>query len=230
MPTEVSACLSRTTINNNRPFERIAMAPGVLSINFIASALRSSAMTLLALVVSVQVLAQPIQAAPSKTVGLQSLVEPLWTDLTGQQRSVLEPFSAQWNTWSSQEKRVWVSLADKFPQYTPIQQAKAKQRIKDWAALTPEQRRLARSNYRMATQLPKGELADQKTRYEGMTHEQRVVLRENGSTSNTAAKYGGARTGLAKDAAKPLAGTQTAAAPTATPASGKGTAAGLVKP
>jgi Protein of unknown function (DUF3106) len=169
----------------------------------------------------------PPASASNKSVGLQSLVEPLWTDLSVQQRVILEPFGAQWNTWSAQEKRVWVSLANKFPQYTPAQQSKAKQRIKDWAALSSEQRRLARSNYRMATQLPKGELADQKSRYEGMTHEQRVVLRENGSTSNTAAKYGGARTGLAKDAAKPLAGTQTAAAPA--PVTGKGPAAAVVK-
>jgi Protein of unknown function (DUF3106) len=164
-----------------------------------------------------------------KSSALQSLVEPLWTDLNGQQRSVLEPFGAQWNTWSAQEKRVWVSLANKFPQYTPAQQSKAKQRIKDWAALTPEQRRLARSNYRMANQLPKAELDDQKKRYEGMTHEQRVVLRENGSTSNTAAKYGGARTGLAKDAAKPLGGTQTAAATAASSSSSKGAAPAVAK-
>jgi hypothetical protein len=165
--------------------------------------------------------------SPSKVSGLQSLVEPLWTDLSVQQRTTLEPFGAQWNAWSAQEKRVWISLAEKLPQYSPAQQLKAKQRIKDWAALTPEQRRLARSNYRMAHQLPKAELADQKKRYEGMTHEQRVVLRENGSTSNTAAKYGGARTGLAKDAAKPLASTQTTAA--ATSATSKGSVPAVVK-
>jgi Protein of unknown function (DUF3106) len=168
-------------------------------------------------------------AIGSKSTGLQSLVEPLWTDLNPHQRSVLEPFSAQWNTWSAQEKRVWVSLANKFPQYSPSLQAKAKQRIKDWAALSSEQRRLARSNYRMANQLPKEELADQKKRYEGMTHEQRVVLRENGSTSNTAAKYGGARTGLAKDAAKPLAGTRTATAPATTQVTGKDSSSTVVK-
>ncbi len=162
---------------------------------------------------SVQVPAQ-VKAPPSKSAAastMQSLVEPLWSDLSSQQRSVLEPFGAQWNTWSSQEKRVWISLAEKFAKYTPAQQAKAKQRVKDWAALTPEQRRLARSNYRLAKKLPTSELATQTRRYEGMTLEQRTVLRENGSTSNTAAKYGGARTGLAKDAAKPLAATQTMA-------------------
>ncbi len=198
---------------------------------FLLSAVVSVAMLLAALIPTGDLWAQAVthSSAATKSPGLQSLVEPLWTDLNGPQRSVLEPFGAQWNTWSSQEKRIWVSLANKFPQYTPAQQAKAKQRIKDWAALTPEQRRLARSNYRMANQLPKAELDDQKKRYEGMTHEQRVVLRENGSTSNTAAKYGGARTGLAKDAAKPLAdGTQTAAA--ASPISSKGASSAVAKP
>lgn len=151
-------------------------------------------------------LAQGKATKTASPPAMQTLVEPLWADLTPDQRSVLEPFGAQWNTWSAQEKRVWVSLANKWPQYTPVQQARAKQRIKDWAALSPEQRRLARSNYRLANKLPKSELVDQTKRYEGMTPEQRTVLRENGSTSNTAAKYGGARTGLAKDAAKPLAG------------------------
>ena len=199
--------------------------PGAMS-----AALLSVALISVALIPSGSLRAEGVTQsnATQKSPGLQSLVEPLWTDLNGQQRSVLEPFGAQWNTWSSQEKRIWVSLANKFPQYTPVQQSKAKQRIKDWAALTPEQRRLARSNYRMANQLPKAELDDQKKRYEGMTHEQRVVLRENGSTSNTAAKYGGARTGLAKDAAKPLSGgTPTAVA--ANPASGKGAASAVAK-
>ena len=166
---------------------------------------------------------------PPASTPLVTLVEPLWGDLNAAQRSVLEPFGAQWNTWPAQEKRVWVSLADKFPQYSPAQQIRAKQRIKDWAALSPEQRRLARQNYRLANQLAKPELDDQKKRYEGMTHEQRTVLRENGSTSNTAAKHAGARTGLAKEAAQPFNGTQTAAAPPLAPASGKGAIATPIK-
>jgi hypothetical protein len=40
-----------------------------------------------------------------------------------------------------------------------------------------------------------------------MTPEQRAVLRANGWTSNTAARHAGAPTGLAKQAARPLAAT-----------------------
>ncbi len=207
------------------PRRGLLLTAGRLAVTGMACALVLSALTLLAHALPAQAQVSSAMAG-EKPSALQTLVEPLWTDLTPQQRSVLEPFGAQWNTWSAQEKRVWVSLANKFPQYTPAEKAKAKQRIKDWAALTPEQRRLARSNYRLANKLPKAELADTTKRYEGMTQEQRTVLRENGSTSNTAAKHAGSRTGLAKEAAKPLAATQGPATqvttvPTLAPASNR---------
>ena len=50
---------------------------------------------------------------------LLPLVQPLWSDLTQAQQAVLEPFAGQWNGWSAQEKRVWVSLADRVPRMAP---------------------------------------------------------------------------------------------------------------
>ncbi|MBW6493413.1 MAG: DUF3106 domain-containing protein [Burkholderiaceae bacterium] len=138
------------------------------------------------------------KAAPAPSGG------PLWASLGQSARDLLEPFEAQWNSWSSEEKRVWVSLAAKFPKLAPEQQAKVKSRVVEWAALTPAQRKLARANFRLARQLPSSERVSQWQRYESMTPEQRKVLRLGGRTSNTAAKHAGARTGLAKEAAKPL--------------------------
>jgi hypothetical protein len=129
---------------------------------------------------------------------------PLWASLGQSERDLLQPFEAQWNSWSSEEKRIWVSLAAKFPKLAPEQQAKVKSRVVEWAALTPAQRKLARANFRLARQLPSSERVSQWQRYESMTPEQRKVLRLGGRTSNTAAKHAGARTGLAKQAAKPL--------------------------
>lgn len=129
---------------------------------------------------------------------------PLWASLGAAERDLLQPFAAQWNSWSRDEKRIWVSLAAKFPKLAPGQQAKARTRIAEWAALTPAQRKLARANFRLARQLPPEERVSQWQRYESMTPEQRKVLRHGGRTSNTAAKHAGARTGLAKQAATPL--------------------------
>ncbi len=135
---------------------------------------------------------------------LLPLVQPLWSDLTQAQQAVLEPFAAQWNGWSAQEKRVWVSLADRVPRMAPAARERAHQRIREWAALTPEQRRLARQNYRLAKRLAPDQRQAQWARYQEMTPEQRSVLRTSGWTSNTAARHAGAQTGLAKEAAQPL--------------------------
>lgn len=140
----------------------------------------------------------------SRTSSLVELVQPLWSTLGEQQRAVLAPFADQWNTWSANEKRAWVTLATRFPKLSPIEQAKANERIAEWASLTPAQRKLARANYRLARKLPSDERVSQWQRYEGMTPEQRKVLRIGGSTSNTAAKHAGSATGLAKNAAKPF--------------------------
>lgn len=149
----------------------------------------------------------PARAA-SEPIGprasLLPLVQPLWNDLSRSQQAVLEPFAEQWNSWSAQEKRVWVSLADRVPRMAPQARDRAHQRIREWAALTPEQRRLARRNYRLANRLPPDERQAQWARYQDMTPEQRSVLRTSGWTSNTAARHAGARTGLAKEAAQPL--------------------------
>jgi hypothetical protein len=133
-------------------------------------------------------------------------VHPLWSDLSESQRQVLQPFASQWNTWPAAEKRTWVALSDRVPRMKPKDQERALRRISEWAQLTPGQRQIARQNYRLARQLlPRKERVAQWERYTQLTPEQQAVLRNNGWTSNTAARHAGARTGLAKEASQPLA-------------------------
>jgi hypothetical protein len=148
----------------------------------------------------------PVAIAPPPPGTLQSLVHPLWSDLSESQRQVLQPFASQWNTWPAAEKRSWVALANRVPRMKPKDQARAQRRISEWAQLTPGQRQIARQNYRLARQLlPRDERVAQWERYTQLTPEQQAVLRNNGWTSNTAALHAGARTGLAKEASQPLA-------------------------
>ena len=136
---------------------------------------------------------------------LLPLAQPLWQDLPRVEQQVLQPFEAQWNSWPATEKRRWQALARRMPEMTPEQQARALQRIDEWAALSPEQQRLALRNYRLARQLSADERKAQWERYTKMTAEEKRKLRAGGATSNTAAGHAGARTGLAKEAAQPLA-------------------------
>mgnify|MGYP001285209860 CR=1 FL=1 len=72
------------------------------------------------------------------------------------------------------------------------------------ASLTPEQRRQARNNYRLARSLPKDQRVATWEQYQQMTPEQQAVLRQSGMLSNTAARHAEAFTGLAVRAARPL--------------------------
>ncbi|MBN9426244.1 MAG: DUF3106 domain-containing protein [Burkholderiales bacterium] len=141
---------------------------------------------------------------PPARASLLPLAQPLWSDLTPAQQAVLQPFAEQWNSWPAQEKLNWVSLANRMPRMKVEARDKISQRIREWAQLTPEQRRLARQNYRLAKRLPPDERMAQWERYQQLTPEQQSVLRTSGWTSNTAARHAGARTGLAKEAAQPL--------------------------
>jgi hypothetical protein len=152
--------------------------------------------------VSDQVGAEGTAGAPRAS--LLALAQPLWTELTAAQQSALRPFADEWNTWSAAEKRSWVALADRLPRMDPAKREKAQQRIVEWARFSPEARRTARANYRLAKERSPDTRVSEWERYRSMTQEQQSVLRQAGSTSNTAAGHAGAPTGLAKEAAQPL--------------------------
>lgn len=135
---------------------------------------------------------------------LLPLAQPLWTELTPAQQTALAAFADQWNTWPAAEKRSWVALADSLPKMDAAKRQKAFQRIAEWAGMSAEERRTARANYRLAKERSPDTRVSEWERYRSMTQEQRTVLRQAGSTSNTAAGHAGAPTGLAKEAAQPL--------------------------
>lgn len=144
--------------------------------------------------------AQPPRAS------LLPLARPLWSELSPGQQQILSELEPQWNGMPAARKRTWLTLAERIPRMEGAERERAEARIREWARLTPEQRNLARNNYRLAKTLPKDTRAATWEQYRQMTPEQREVLRSSGSTSNTAAGHAGAATGLAKQAARPLPG------------------------
>jgi hypothetical protein len=143
------------------------------------------------------------EAAPRPS--LLPLAQPLWSELTEAQQQVLAPFASQWNALPSSEKRAWADLALTFPKMKPERRKRVERRIVEWAALTPQQRRIARENYRLAQQRSNERLVAEWEAYQAMTPEQRSVLVSAGSTpSNTAARSAAGPTGLARVAYQPL--------------------------
>jgi len=95
-------------------------------------------------------------------------------------------------------------MAQRFPEVSADDQERSLKRLAEWAELTPEDRRLARYNYRWMQQLDRTEVLAAWEQYQSLTPEQRAVLAAVGRTSNTAATHPGRRTGLAAEAAQPL--------------------------
>lgn len=175
--------------------------------------------------VSLPVLAA--EPAPAKErLPLLPLAQPLWNDLSPSQRETLAPLAANWNALPLAKKRSWLSLTEKMPSMMPEDRAKAQARIREWASLTPDQRRMARNNYRLAKSLDRDERLATWESYNQMTPEQQSVLRANGWTSNTAAKHAGAPTGLAKEAARPITAVPAAKVVTRPRSTGKSAAPG----
>jgi len=140
----------------------------------------------------------------NRTALLPASVVPRWNSLSPAQQTLLEPFKDSWTTLPDAEQRAWAELALRFPRLPADQQERAQKRIQEWAALSPAQRQMARSNYRLAKVLPPEARVLQYEAYRELSAEQRGVLRSAGSTSNTAAALASPTVGLAKNAAQPM--------------------------
>ena len=140
----------------------------------------------------------------NRTALLPASVVPRWNSLSPAQQTLLEPFKDSWTTLPDAEQRAWAELALRFPRLPADQQERAQKRIQEWAALSPAQRQMARSNYRLAKVLPPEARVQQYEAYRELSPEQRGVLRSAGSTSNTAAALASPTVGLAKNAAQPM--------------------------
>jgi hypothetical protein len=73
--------------------------------------------------------------------------QPTWAELTPAQQAALSPLSASWRSLGEAHKRKWIALSQNFATVPPAEQARLHSRMTEWAALSPQQRNLARLNF-----------------------------------------------------------------------------------
>lgn len=119
-----------------------------ITATFIAQLLLSGAVLLSGALVSAQmpsvVAAKPAPSLPGR---------PLWMDLADSQQQALAPLVQLWPTMTEPHKRKWLAISQNFGQLTADEQATVQGRMREWAALSPQQRTAARLNYADAKQL-----------------------------------------------------------------------------
>ncbi len=82
---------------------------------------------------------------------------PTWSALKKEQQSILSSLESEWGNFDAQRKAKWISIANQYPKMAKDEQERIQRRMKTWASLTPEQRQVARENYRDLSRLPQAE-------------------------------------------------------------------------
>lgn len=95
----------------------------------------------------------PVVASPAKPV----TTGPYWHELTPVQRQLLAPVATDWNGFSSPKKQRLLNVAKRYPDMSPAEQAKIRERLPHWTELPQTTRDEARNNMKKLLQLPPDE-------------------------------------------------------------------------
>ncbi|ODV43173.1 hypothetical protein AWV79_20170 [Cupriavidus sp. UYMMa02A] len=101
---------------------------------------------------------------------------PDWTELTPVQQRILSPLQPLWDSLPELNRRKWLRIAERYPKFSPEEQALLQTRMAEWVKLTPQQRRLARENYQITRALPAQKKAEAWDKYQQLPEDQKKKL------------------------------------------------------
>ncbi len=92
---------------------------------------------------------RPVAGAPTGKAAAQTKASSGsdWAQLSATQRQALLPLAGTWSKLSEGQQRKWIALSKNYSQMTANEQAKLRDRMTEWATLTPQQRSQARLNF-----------------------------------------------------------------------------------
>lgn len=115
-------------------------------------------------------------SAASQVAPASVATKPTWKELTPEQQQALQPLAQLWPTLREPHKRKWIALSRNFAQRAPDEQAMLQGRMKEWAALTPQQRTFARLNYADVQKLSTDERRAKWEAYQALTQQDKQKL------------------------------------------------------
>ncbi len=101
-----------------------------------------------------------------------------FTSLSRAQQNTLEPLRPFWEDMSYVQKKKWLSVADQYAALSPLSQARIREKMQEWAKLTPQQRKLARENFTNVQSSGKSDKHNQWQEYQKLSPESKLILIE----------------------------------------------------
>jgi hypothetical protein len=101
---------------------------------------------------------------------------PTWAELTPPQQQSLAPLAGTWRVLSEAHKRKWLALSQNYPTMPPGEQARLHSRMAEWAALSPQQRTLARLNFAESQKLNTDDKRAKWEAYQNLSPEEKRTL------------------------------------------------------
>ncbi len=101
---------------------------------------------------------------------------PAWSELSPVNQRILAPLQPVWDTLPELNRRKWLRIAERYPKFSPAEQARLQARMAEWIKMTPHQRRLARENYQITRALPSDKKAEAWDKYQQLPEEQKKKL------------------------------------------------------
>jgi Protein of unknown function (DUF3106) len=139
--------------------------------NFLAAALRRSTGQVLALSLMCAGLGLTV---PFPALAADSA--PLWSQLTASEQKALLPLEGLWSTIGPDRKQKWREVASRFPTMSVGEQQRIRERMVDWAKMSPTERGTARLGFEQSKTLPASERQAGWEAYRSLPEEQRKAL------------------------------------------------------
>lgn len=125
----------------------------------------------------------PTHHATTATAASLKPARPYWIELPKAQREALAPLAEDWEHLDWQTKKKWVEIANRYPKMNPDEQGRTQQRMREWAQLTPAQRRVARDSFARIRSMNPEQRADLLRKYQELPPEKREALTTRGQAS-----------------------------------------------
>jgi hypothetical protein len=110
-----------------------------------------------------------------------------WTDLSAEQKQILAPLARDWNSLDLQRQTKWLLIAQRYGSFTPDEKARMQERMKEWAHLSPNDRKLARVSFTSVQKVPaeqrgtvKDNIRQQWYEYQSLAESEKERLRSEG--------------------------------------------------